>query len=74
MGEVRMNVNDMLSTMYMQNNALLNALNPETISFYNIRQQIIANCPYTEREHDMSQTFVFCKLTGEFCNGQCITR
>ncbi len=55
-----------------QTNAILYNLQPQIIAQRKIRQQIIENCPYTEYEHDMSQTFLFCKLTGEFCNGQCI--
>lgn len=66
-----MNVNDILSTMHMQNSALLNAFNPEVIAFRNKVRELQKNCPMVEWEHDMGATIPFCKLDNSFCNGQC---
>lgn len=69
--KMEMNVNDILSTMYMQNNALLNAFNPEVIAFRNKVIKLQRNCPMVEWEHDMGATVPYCKLDNSYCNGQC---
>jgi len=66
-----MNVNDILSSINMQNATVLNAFNPEFIKFRNKVIELQKDCPMVEWEHDMGATIPFCKLDNSFCNGQC---
>ena len=68
------NVNELLSAMQQQNNALLNAFNPEIIAFRKKVTELQNNCPMVELEHDMGATIPYCKLDNSYCNGQCTIR
>lgn len=70
--EVGMNTNDILSVFCAQNNALVQAFNPEVLAFRNAVIEIQKNCPMVEWEHDMGARIPFCKLDNAFCNGQCV--
>lgn len=54
-----------------QTRALLYNLRPDVIAGREARQQKIKNCQYVEWEQDMGKSIPFCKITGEYCNGQC---
>ena len=69
---MEMNANDILSALCAQNNALLQAFNPEVMAFRNKVIELQKNCPMIEWELDMGATIPFCKLDNEFCNGQCV--
>lgn len=69
-----MNTNDILSAMYAQNNALLQAFNPEVIAYRNKVASLQQTCPDIEWEHEMGAIIPFCKLDNKFCNGQCVFR
>lgn len=74
-GEVRMNSNnDILSVLYGQNIAIINAFNPETLAFRNKIIELQKNCPVVEWERDMGATVPYCKLYKALCNGQCSFR
>lgn len=62
---------ELLSAMQQQNNALLNAFNPEVMAFRNEVMKLRENCPMVEWEHDMGASFAYCKLDNSYCNGQC---
>ena len=54
-----------------QTSALLYNLHPDVIADKKARQQQIENCLYVECEQDMGRKIPFCKITGEYCSGQC---
>ena len=66
-----MNNNDILSVLYGQNSAIVNAFNPETLAFRNKVIELQKNCPVVEWEQDMGATILYCKLDNSYCNGQC---
>ena len=66
-----MNNNDILSVLYGQNSAIINAFNPETLAFRNKVIELQRNCPMVEWEQDMGATIPYCKLYNSYCNGQC---
>lgn len=69
---MQMAENDILSVLCGQNNALVQAFNPEVIEFRNKVIELQKNCPMVEWESDMGATIPFCKLDNKFCNGQCV--
>ena len=54
-----------------QTRALLYNLQPDVLADRKARQQKIQNCKYVEWEQDMGRKIPFCKITGEYCSGQC---
>jgi hypothetical protein len=54
-----------------QTRALLYNLQPDVIADRKKREQKIENCPHVEWEQDMGRKIPFCKITGEYCSGQC---
>lgn len=69
-----MNTNDILSVLCGQNNALVQAFDPEVMAFRNKITELQKSCPMIEWEHDMGARIPFCKLDNAFCNGQCVYR
>lgn len=70
--KVKMNSNNnILSVLYGQNSAIINALNPETLAFRNKVIELQKNCPMIEWEQDMGATVPCCKLDNTLCNCQC---
>lgn len=66
--------NDILSVLCGQNNALVQAFNPEVMAFRNKVITLQNTCPMVEWEHDMGATIPFCKLDNTPCNAQCAYR
>lgn len=54
-----------------QTRALLYNLQPDVIADKKARQQQIETCFYVEWAQDMGRKIPFCKITGEYCSGQC---
>ena len=54
-----------------QTRALLYNLQPDIIADKKARQQKIENCQSVEWEQDMGRKIPFCKITGNYCSGQC---
>lgn len=67
-----MNSNDnILSVLCGQTSAVVNAFNPETLSFRKKVIELQKSCPMVEWEQDMGATVPYCKLDNALCNGQC---
>ena len=54
-----------------QTGALIYNLQPDVFTDNKAKQQKVENCLHVEWEQDMGRKIPFCKITGEYCNGQC---
>lgn len=66
--------NDILSVLCGQNNALVQAFNPEVMAFRNEVITLQKTCPMVEWEADMGAKIPFCKLDNTPCHAQCAYR
>jgi len=71
----KMNDAEMMAKMFeQQTNALLYNLRPDVIEKRKRVDEQRNNCPCVEWEQDMGFKIPYCKLTNQYCNGQCLEK